>query len=72
VYDGVNQYGSSGLDLHYHGSSEDDIIHFIEDVVLSGRDPLKEARDHFYDNVLCVNGTSGVGDAIYQDLVDCF
>jgi hypothetical protein len=72
VYDGLNQYGSSCLDLHYHGSSEDDIIHFIEDVVLSGRDPLKEARDHFYDNVLCVNGTSGVGDAIYQDLVDCF
>lgn len=44
-----NEFGKMALDQHYHAHSEDDIISFIEKVVLDGQDTMKAQRDHFYE-----------------------
>ena len=41
--DNMTQYAKQAYDLHYKGKKHEDIEQFIQDVI-SGNDPLKEAR----------------------------
>lgn len=53
--DGLVPLGKECMDCYYHAFTEDDIINFIEDVVVKGRDPLKESRRSFAENTLYTN-----------------
>ena len=45
--------------MHYIGKTEEDIVKFIEDVVLKDNDPMKKQRDDFFNkNLLPPNGKS--------------
>lgn len=47
-----NEFGIESFRRHYHGQTADDVERFLEDVVLSGNDPMKEQREQFFDNYL--------------------
>lgn len=41
------EFGQLAMRQHYVGQNEEDIVRFIEDVVLVGNDPMKEGREEF-------------------------
>lgn len=52
-----NDFGKIAMNLHYVGKTKDDIIDFIENVVLKGEDPMKPQRQQFKkDYLLPPNG----------------
>ena len=46
-----NEYGKQALAVHYISESQDEVIRFIEDVVLKGKDPMYEKRKEFLERV---------------------
>lgn len=65
----VNDFGRKAFEQHYIGSNDDDIKHFIDDVVLMGRDPKREDREAYFQSYLLPPGGVSVGQNIYQDIV---
>ena len=52
-----NDFGKIAMKLHYVGRDEQDIIDFIENIVLNGNDPMKPQRQQFkQDYLLPPNG----------------
>lgn len=52
-----NEFGKLAMRQHYVGTCEQDIVRFIEDVVLAGNDPMKDGRVQFKkDYLLPPNG----------------
>ena len=52
-----NDFGRIAMNLHYVGKTKQDIIDFIENVVLNGDDPMKSQRQQFKkDYLLPPNG----------------
>lgn len=52
-----NEIGKAALDVHYIGKKEEDIVKFIEEVVLKDDDPMQKQRvDFFSKNLLPPNG----------------
>lgn len=49
------EFGQRILEHYYKAYSEEDIINYIENVVIKGEDPLKEAREAFVDKEMKVN-----------------
>ena len=47
-----NDFGKIAMNLHYVGKCKQDIIDFIENVVLAGEDPLKPQRQQFLKDYL--------------------
>lgn len=47
-----NDFGKIAMNLHYVGKEKQDIIDFIENVVLKGEDPLKPRRQQFKQEYL--------------------
>lgn len=47
-----NDFGKIAMNLHYVGKCKQDIINFIENVVLAGEDPLKPQRQQFLKDYL--------------------
>lgn len=47
-----NDFGKIAMNLHYVGKNKQDIIDFIENVVLAGDDPLKPQRQQFFNEYL--------------------
>ena len=47
-----NDFGKIAMHLHYVGKNHQDIIDFIENVVLAGEDPLKPRRQQFREDYL--------------------
>ena len=68
--EGQNELGQESILAHYLGQSEDDIISFIENVVLGGYDARKEVRDTFLKTYLPASGNGTVAEAIYRDILD--
>ena len=46
------EFGQLAMRQHYVGKDENDIIRFIERVVLQGDDPMKESRRRFVEQYL--------------------
>lgn len=46
--DVFNDFGILSFKQHYTGRTKDDIIRFIENVIIGGDDPMKTERDAFY------------------------
>ncbi len=53
--------GQAVLDLYYQAFCEEDIIHFIDDVILHGEDPLKEKREAYVRRYVKVNYPDAAG-----------
>lgn len=46
------EFGQMAMKLHYVANCEDDIVNFIENVVLKGDDPMKQGREYFFKQYL--------------------
>ena len=53
--------GQAVLDLYYQAFCREDIIRFLEDVVLRGEDPLKEKRESYVRRHIKVNYPDAAG-----------
>lgn len=63
------EFGQRILEHYYKAYSEEDIINYIDNVILKGEDPLKEAREAFVEKELKVN-YNNVSNSIIQYLKD--
>ena len=52
---GLIPFGKECMKQYYHALSREDIINFVREVVLAGKDPLKESRERFVEEILKVN-----------------
>lgn len=66
----ADDFGSRCLDLHNIGESANDAERFIEDIILSGNDNMKEKREQFYAEYLLPPNGNTVAENIYNDLVN--
>ena len=66
----LNALGRKAIDAHYLGSSSQDIITFIENVVLVGDDPMLKKRSEFFRQYLLPPGGASVAGTIYHDIVE--
>ena len=62
------EFGQLAMRLHYVGKCKEDIIHFIEDVVLNGEDPMKQGREDFYKQYLLPPN----GKSVAENTMDVF
>lgn len=67
-YNSRNSLGKAALDLHYKAERWEGVESFVRDVVLSGNDPLREAREEFRKRELLSSGS--VAERIYRDLTE--
>lgn len=65
-----NEFSRMAYDQHYIGKTYDDILHFINDVVLAGNDVMKSSREDFYNNYLLPPNDRSVADNTYHDIVE--
>lgn len=65
-----SEYNDMAIDMfnvHYKAFSQDDIIRFIEDVVLGGNDPMREDREKIYNkHLLPPNGLTAAENMINE------
>ena len=62
------ELGKLALRQHYVGKCEEDIIHFIEEVVLNGNDSMKASRRGFYEQYLLPPN----GKTVAENTMDVF
>ncbi len=60
------EIGRIAYDTHYHGRSREDVARFLEEVVLGGNDPMKAARERFYEKYLLPPN----GQSVAQNILD--
>ncbi|MBQ9219042.1 MAG: hypothetical protein IJ724_13640 [Muribaculaceae bacterium] len=63
-----NDYLKKVYSVLYLGSNKDDIIHFIDESVILGKDPMKDLRETFYQEEMLPPNGSDVGKNIYNDI----
>lgn len=61
-------FGKTAMRLHYVGTCKEDIINFIENVILRGDDPMKMDREHFYKKYLLPPN----GKSVAENTMDVF
>lgn len=64
-----SEFGRLAYSLHYIGSTEQDIVAFINDVVIAGNDHMKEKRGMFYNDYLLPPNGKTVAQNTVDDLV---
>jgi len=62
-----NEFGQECYDVHYHGTTINDIRRFIEDII-DGKDPLCGERTAFVSQELRLKSDSSVGQKIYEEI----
>lgn len=65
-----NEVGKIALDTHYVGKENDDIIDFIEEVVLNGNDPMKKQREDFFAKYLLPPNGKTVAQNTMDDILN--
>ncbi len=66
------EFGQLAMRQHYIGKDEQDIIHFIENVVLAGNDPMKEGREEFVKQYLLPPNGKTVAENTMDVLLKAF
>jgi hypothetical protein len=51
VMKGWNRYGDQALSVHYHSRTKDEVISFIDNVVIASKDPMYSARNKFLQEI---------------------
>lgn len=69
VREQLNEFGNVAMDTHYIGKETDDILSFIQKVVLNGNDTMEKKREIFFNDYLLPPNNSSVARNIYNDLV---
>lgn len=67
--DTFNDFGKKAIDLHYLGKDETDIINFIEEVVLKGKDTRLSERIEFYNKYLLPPNGKKAAENIMNDIL---
>lgn len=65
-----NEFGRAALELSYFSKTTEDIINFIEHVVLKSIDPKQPQRGDFVENVLTPPGNKPATQFIIEDLLN--
>lgn len=63
-----NVVGKKAYNVHYHGTSKEDIESFIEDVVINGNDTMRDKRQLFYDSILVPPHGKSVAENIIDEI----
>ena len=63
-----NEVGKQAYACHYQGKKGKDIIDFLNNIVLEGKDVLKSDRDSFFEKILNPNGDVSVAERIMCDI----
>ena len=66
--EGKSDFGKLAMEQHYIGKNKEDIIQFIENVVLMGIDPMKLSREDFFNKYLLPPN----GKTVVQNTMDVF
>lgn len=66
------EFGQLAMRQHYVGKTEQDIINFIEDVVLAGNDPMKQGREEFVKQYLLPPNGKTVAENTMDVLLKAF
>ena len=66
----LSNFGKQAYGLHYIGATEQDIRHFIDDVVLGGNDPMLPQREQFFQDYLLPPGGKSVAQNVIDDIVE--
>ena len=70
IYQGLDDFGTMCLDLHYHALNVQDIRAFIQDVILQGDDSLREKRELFRKRYLLPEDRPQFAESIYRSIVN--
>lgn len=65
----ANEAALKAFDSWYHATTETEIEKFIEDVVIAGKDMMKDKRKTFYEEVLLPPNGKSVAENILDDIV---
>jgi len=65
----ANETGKKAYDVHYRVTCNEDVKHFIDDVVLAGHDTMKAQREEFFQHYLLPPSGKSVAQNIYDDMV---
>lgn len=66
------EFGQLAMRQHYIGKNEQDIINFIENVVLTGNDPMKQGREEFVKQYLLPPNGKTVAENTMDVLLKAF
>lgn len=66
---GLSEFGKKAFDLLYKGTSEADIVHFINEVVLGENDPIKPCRDDFFQKYLLPPNGKSAAENIVDEII---
>ena len=69
VYNTMNDIGKAALKCQYKGSSCEEVEQFLENVVLTGNDTLREKREAFYKQYLQIPYGESVTMNIYNSIL---
>lgn len=69
VTDQLNECGLQAMKAHYIGKCKDDIKHFVEGVVLNGKDSMKAQRKTFFNDYLLPPNGKTVAENTYNEIV---
>ena len=67
-----NELGEKAMRLHYIAKTKQDIIDFIENVVLNGEDPMKQEREQFKQDYLLPPNGKTVAQNMADVLIKAF
>lgn len=67
-----NELGEKAMRLHYIAKTKQDIIDFIENVVLNGEDPMKQEREQFKQDYLLPPNGKTVAQNMADVLINAF
>lgn len=70
ILDTQSEFGLQAYQQAYIGSTESEIRHFIDDVVLRGNDPMRAQREQFFKDYLLPPGGKSVAQNIFDDIVE--
>ena len=70
VLSNLNSLGKEAISAHYKASSEAEVLTFVNDTVLGGKDPMKPVRESFREKYLTPRGEGSVSKNIYNELVN--
>ena len=63
-----NEVGLKALDARYQGTTKEEIVSFIEDVVIGGKDTMAEKRHQFYQDILVPPNNKSVAENIINEI----
>jgi hypothetical protein len=52
VKDRMNEFGKAAYDVHYKAGNENDILNFINDVVINEKDEMKQLRSEWVKKII--------------------